>query len=396
MIHWSPESGPHGASLTPGGHGSPPTAQEPPSTPQSGLVQVWLPGLSGGSHGGFSTLNTSDWPNDASVCSLSSVLQDHSEIPPRFYLSHKACTGILRRADNRGKGLPTMLLEALRQVVGESSGGGDSRGQDPVVAVPLGVPEVAHTLRGEGFDASEDGTGRGTPLVPVAFGGGNRSGPVPVAATLTAKGNRQDFEVETFIAQPQPVAFSSKDYGGDAQTDLSPTLRAGGHDGSHANAGVPPAIAFAMRGREEGNVPEVHEDGSTVGALRAADGGSTQPHVAVAFAENQRGELRTSDVASAQGRGGGKPGQGFPAALVGDAVQYAVRRLTPDECARLQGFPDGHSRIPWRGRPAEECPDGPQYKTYGNSMARNVIIWLAQRIEVDAARVDAIKAPEAI
>ncbi|MBX9876044.1 MAG: DNA cytosine methyltransferase, partial [Beijerinckiaceae bacterium] len=62
------------------------------------------------------------------------------------------------------------------------------------------------------------------------------------------------------------------------------------------------------------------------------------------------------------------------------AAGWAVRRLTPPECARLQGFPDDHSRIPWRGKPAEICPDGPQYKTYGNSMATKKMRWLARRL----------------
>jgi DNA (cytosine-5)-methyltransferase 1 len=61
---------------------------------------------------------------------------------------------------------------------------------------------------------------------------------------------------------------------------------------------------------------------------------------------------------------------------------YRVRRLTPNECARLQGFPDNWARIPWRGKPAELCPDGPQYKAYGNSMATNVMYWLGERIDL--------------
>ena len=60
----------------------------------------------------------------------------------------------------------------------------------------------------------------------------------------------------------------------------------------------------------------------------------------------------------------------------------AVRRLTPTECARLQGFPDHHTRIPWRGKDAEDCPDGPQYKAYGNSMAVNVMQWIGERIQM--------------
>ena len=46
-----------------------------------------------------------------------------------------------------------------------------------------------------------------------------------------------------------------------------------------------------------------------------------------------------------------------------------VRRLTPRECERLQGFPDDYTRIPWKNKPAEICPDGPRYKALGNSMA---------------------------
>ena len=58
-----------------------------------------------------------------------------------------------------------------------------------------------------------------------------------------------------------------------------------------------------------------------------------------------------------------------------------VRRLTPTECERLQGFPDGWTKIPYKGKPAEECPDGPRYKAIGNSMAVPVMRWIGERIE---------------
>lgn len=57
-----------------------------------------------------------------------------------------------------------------------------------------------------------------------------------------------------------------------------------------------------------------------------------------------------------------------------------VRRLTPLECERLQGFPDGHTLIGWKGKPAEECPDGPRYKAIGNSMAVPVMRWIGRHI----------------
>jgi DNA (cytosine-5)-methyltransferase 1 len=71
----------------------------------------------------------------------------------------------------------------------------------------------------------------------------------------------------------------------------------------------------------------------------------------------------------------------------GTVPRMAVRRLIPTECERLQGFPDGWTAIPWKGKPASECPDGPRYKALGNSMACNVMRWLGTRI----AMVDALE-----
>ena len=59
-----------------------------------------------------------------------------------------------------------------------------------------------------------------------------------------------------------------------------------------------------------------------------------------------------------------------------------VRRLTPTECERLLGFPDGWTKIPYKGKPAEECPDGPRYKAIGNSMAVPVMRWIGERIDM--------------
>ena len=64
----------------------------------------------------------------------------------------------------------------------------------------------------------------------------------------------------------------------------------------------------------------------------------------------------------------------------------AVRRLTPVECERLQGFPDNWSRIPWKGKPEEDCPDGPRYKACGNSMAVPVMRWIGARIAAADAK----------
>jgi DNA (cytosine-5)-methyltransferase 1 len=63
------------------------------------------------------------------------------------------------------------------------------------------------------------------------------------------------------------------------------------------------------------------------------------------------------------------------------AQPMAVRRLTPVECERLQGFPDNYSQIEWNNKPASECPDGPRYKACGNSMAVPVMRWIGERIQ---------------
>lgn len=98
---------------------------------------------------------------------------------------------------------------------------------------------------------------------------------------------------------------------------------------------------------------------------------------AVLFAENSRGEVRLEDgdgsVSGALSSGGGKPGQGFPAI----AGSLGVRRLTPTECERLQGFPDGYTQVPYRGK---EAADSPRYKALGNSMAVPVMRWIGERL----------------
>jgi len=63
-----------------------------------------------------------------------------------------------------------------------------------------------------------------------------------------------------------------------------------------------------------------------------------------------------------------------------------VRRLMPVECERLQGFPDDYTQIPWRGKPPEQCPDGPRYKAIGNSMAVPVMRWIGERISRELKR----------
>lgn len=104
--------------------------------------------------------------------------------------------------------------------------------------------------------------------------------------------------------------------------------------------------------------------------------------------DGQNAALIDGVCGTLQGEGMNRQDRGF---MVGSGAM-AVRRLTPTECERLQGFPDGYTAIPWKGKPAESCPDGPRYKALGNSMAVPVMRWIGERIE----RVDRIVRPRAI
>ncbi len=87
---------------------------------------------------------------------------------------------------------------------------------------------------------------------------------------------------------------------------------------------------------------------------------------------------------SGNGLGVGQPTDPAPTLTAGDwhAVNYGrvARKLMPVECERLQGFPDNHTMIPWRGKAAEDCPDGPRMKAIGNSKAVDVVRWIGQRL----------------
>ncbi len=114
-------------------------------------------------------------------------------------------------------------------------------------------------------------------------------------------------------------------------------------------------------------------------SLQAPDSTGVHPtitrrtHAAVAFAQNQRDEIRVMDVSGALAAEPGTKQQTYL------AQPWAVRRLTPTECERLQGFPDGYTDIPYRGKRAA---DGPRYKALGNSMAVNVMRVLGERIQM--------------
>jgi site-specific DNA-cytosine methylase len=98
--------------------------------------------------------------------------------------------------------------------------------------------------------------------------------------------------------------------------------------------------------------------------------------------QNNRDGLQQDDTVAAMRASSGSSGfheMNHPIVI---NTAMTVRRLTPRECERLQGFPDDWTVIPWRGKPADQCPDGPRYKALGNSMAVNCMEWIGERIDM--------------
>ena len=264
--------------------------------------------------------------------------------------------------------------------------------------------------------------GYSTDDIPLteAFGGGNRSGAINAAACLTAKGQRIDFEVETFIATRDVASTLTRGaesagrggYAGRRQEDetnlvatrdvagtltssmgrrngqpnddnpadylVAHSLRAEGFDASEDGTGrgtplVPVPIPFdttQITSKANRSVPKAGDPCHPLAA------GAHAP--AIAF-DTYNGDL-TGDVTHTLRDGNS---EGTPCVV---RPGWAVRRLTPLECERLQGFPDGYTAITRKGKPAA---DGPRYKALGNSMACNVMRWIGRRIEmVDALHKD--------
>lgn len=209
---------------------------------------------------------------------------------------------------------------------------GETRGQDPVVAQPYRVANCLTARTAKGVNSALN---EGQTPVITQYG--------PVAGSLTA---RHDSSPCADRGQNIVAVHGTQD------PCVSDQAFALGRNNGQENAVVQ---SVSIRGREGGASAELSGEVATV--LRASQGGGDKPHV---------------------------------------LTSMRVRRLTPVECERLQGFPDDYTRIPWKGgywpadkhspeiraAIAEQCPDGPRYKALGNSMAVPVMRWIGERIKM--------------
>lgn len=254
-------------------------------------------------------------------------------------------------------------------VAGASDGRGWRLGPDEAAAHHI-TPAVAPCLRAQGqpshrldSDAYIVSPRRVAPTM-VAFGGNDTRGPIDVATARTAHGGphgRLDFESETFVVH------------GSQDPDVL-------HDTAHTLG--------RNQGRNQGQENAVCVTGSVTHALTAegadaSEDGSGRGTPLVAFSSAADLADAADDISPTLACKGGR-GHGGGAAITDG---FGVRRLTPRECERLQGFPDDWTAIEYRGRPAA---DGPRYAAIGNSMAVPVMTWIGRRITlVEALAADA-------
>jgi DNA (cytosine-5)-methyltransferase 1 len=232
--------------------------------------------------------------------------------------------------------------------------------------IPFGVsekPDVGHCLRS---GASRADKHESTTYVaqPIAF----TTEQTPKynhdqALTLTKSESKHNQCVAA------PIAFSGCDDGMDSQINVTPTMRIAGN----AQGNLAVAVGTDLyNGAITGDVAATM---STAGSTSSKTGPTVMQAVG-AFKPGQSAQAHSigyeSEMAPTLEAGSG--GNNKPAVHVG----MAVRRLTPVECERLQGFPDNYTDIKSKNKPT---PDGPRYKALGNSMAVPVMAWIGQRIE---------------
>lgn len=240
-------------------------------------------------------LNIGEFPNAERESLLSWILEDN--VPQKYYLSARACQGILVRASRRGKPLPDILRQALMDVIG----GGNS-----------------YTLK---IRSGCAGGGKGA-LVQTEK-----------SATLSTLQDQTLF---------QPVVYDAR---GNGDGKIAPTIT-----GDHENR-ITDYTAIAIERKT--------------------------------FNEQSFSSYKESDKCSTLKAKAGNIGNGSECLIAEKAIRWIVRRLTPVECERLQGFPDNYTNIgDWTDSKGKKhkYADSPRYKALGNSIALPQWFWLVQKM----------------
>ena len=351
--------------------------------------------------GELTTRNTGECPNAVVVSRLSQILEETPH--PKYNLTPKACQGILRRAERRGKDLPKLLKAVLIR---------QSQGASPQERTEAPAPTEAPTSYAVRIRGGCDGGGKGALVQTEKSGTLGTGNDQTIFCMVTQQGGaelRTDDRAPTLTAAAgmsgnnQPVVCAGFKLGNSEkarsigyQEELSPTLNA--ECGGNKPAVVAPAVALDMTHACD----VIRECGEQVPALQARMGtggnqvpltygiGNGQANEAGIMAEEVSQTLNTmhdaqavmcEDVSHAlRAKANCAYREDAETYLVQNLV---VRRLTPLECTRLQGYPDGWVDIgDWtdeKGKKHKDA-DSPKYKALGNSIALPFWDWMLRRM----------------
>lgn len=336
-----------------------------------------LPEMDGPWLGDSSTLNIGECPREESESLLSQILEANA--PLKYYLSERACQGILTRASRRGKALPDLLKTALLEMIEWWQRGGRN---------------AAYTLKirsgcaggGKGALVQTEKTGTLSTLqdqtlfqpVPILNdqGGGKMDVSYDVVGTLRANAKGHD-----------PIVLDALPF--DTTQLTSPQNGSNPHwgDPCHplaASAHTPSAVVKVYDARGNGNgkvVPTI--TGDHKGRVTDYTAIVTEPEDCLTPWDNQARRIYSENGTFPALDAREKAGQNQQSVLTETEIRWIVRRLTPTECERLQGYPDGWTDIgEWvdtKGKKHKPA-DSPRYKALGNSIALPQWFWLVQRM----------------
>jgi DNA (cytosine-5)-methyltransferase 1 len=298
------------------------------------------------------TLNGLESPKDVDVCSLSDVLET-GEVPQRFFLSEKACAGDLAPSREKGqKVAPTVVQGPPYSRTGNERVECD--------AIVLGNVEGgnATTLSAREYKGLSCG----------------RDGMTSAAVVYGAQALRpsvQSHHAQVFVAQTTVYERHDQD-ARLKEVNVSPTL----HAKSDNTCDLPVVLQPIPFDTTQITSPYNYSNPQSGDPCHPLATGAHPPAIVqpIGLDEEQNAMVNAFGTLKARTEGGGFEGTVMQ-------TDMAVRRLTPTECERLQGFPDGYTDIQPNGKPT---PDGPRYKALGNSMAVPVMKWIGERIEQQA------------
>ena len=340
-------------------------------------------------HGGCWLRNTGPSPRDAIESFLSQILQAHP--PKKYYLTTAACLGILRRAEERGKPLPKALDTALRiqaGLIGLQNGREKKNPDDELVAFAQNQRDEVRDLHDlAGALGAQPGMKQQTFIASFSAGAGATAGTIGYAEEVapTLKGSPS--------GNCMPSVMCLHDQGGqrmDVCENMTGTLRANekGHQPLvHENHGIDARIqesgeisptVTARYGTGGGNTPLIQESdvycivGNVIDRQpeNGGNGAGYQQDLSytltamdrhAVYARQRVDEFKDDDIASTQSARQSKDATDL---VMEPDRQYAqlIRRLTPLECERLQGFLDDWTNIPG-------ASDSARYRALGNSVA---------------------------